>query len=147
MFDSKSVLDTESLNEYRKEATKLTPLLYDEYKSFDVVRVRDFVSKYLSLDDYILFAGAYHDASLQMLNAMKFEHLYGFDTNEMYNEPSLHNEPGYTKIKFFRINIEDTHFPSNFFKAIFSLSVIEHLKRGIVICASKQNIIIKRQVL
>lgn len=127
MFDSKSVLDTESLNEYKKEATKLTPFLFDEYKSFDVVRVRDFVLKYLSFDDYILFAGAYHDASLQMLNAMKFEHLYGFDTNEMYNEPSLHDEPGYTTIKYFRINIEDTHFPSNFFKAIFSLSMIEHL--------------------
>ena len=127
MFDSKSVLDTESLNEYKKEATKLTPVLYDEYKSFDVVRVSDFVSKYLSFDDYILFAGAYHNASLQMLNAMKFEHLYGFDTNGMYNEQSLHDEPGYTKIKYFRISIEDTHFASNFFKAIFSLSVIEHL--------------------
>ncbi|MGC8516234.1 MAG: class I SAM-dependent methyltransferase [Thermoplasmata archaeon] len=127
MLDSSSVMDTGSLNEYRKIGPKLAPIMYDEYKSFDVVKVFNFVSKYLRKSDYILFAGAYHNASLQMLNSMKFEHLYGFDTSEMYNESSLYDEPGYIRIKYFRINIEDTHFPSNFFKAIFSLSVIEHL--------------------
>lgn len=127
MSASSNVLDAESFNEYRKIAPRLAPVIYDEYRSFDIVQVYNFASRYLDKSDYILFAGAYHNSSLQMLNSSKFEHLYGFDKNEMYNESSLYNEPGYTRIKYLKVSIEETHFPSNFFRAIFALSMIEHL--------------------
>ncbi len=127
IWESNNILSTEILEECKKEAKKFNVQIYDESKTFDMLKVYDFAVKNLSKEDYILFAGAYHDSSLLMLDQLEYKHLYGFDTNEMYNEASLYDELHYTRIKYYKIDVRNTHFPSNFFRAIFALSMIEHL--------------------
>ena len=97
-------------------------LIYDFYKTYDMSKALDFASKYLHISDYILFCGAYRDATLQMFSKLCFEHLYGIDLNFKIAE-----SPNYWKIKYYQSDMKNTHFPDNFFNAIFSLSVIEHL--------------------
>ncbi|MEM0136529.1 MAG: hypothetical protein QXU18_15100 [Thermoplasmatales archaeon] len=125
MSDLESVLTSESLKKYRETGSVLTELIYDECDSFDIVEVYEFASVYLGKNDHILCAGTYTDPSLQELDVIEFNNHYGFGTNEVCKESSLYDEKRPTGIKCYKINMRGTCFLIDFFKAIFSLSVIE----------------------
>lgn len=94
----------------------------DKYKAWDMVHILNAVKELnLPKTARIVNLGAYNDATLWALNQSGYRNLYGIDLNE-----DIYNTRFYTQIRYQYGNIEDTHFPSNFFDGALSLSVIEH---------------------
>ncbi|HVH14794.1 MAG TPA: class I SAM-dependent methyltransferase, partial [Candidatus Angelobacter sp.] len=96
--------------------------VYDWNKAFDCINsIQALKELGIGSRDRIISLGAYHDSSLQILDALGYEKLYGIDKNS-----DIYNNHNYNRIRYFWGNIENTHFPGSFFDCGVCLSVIEH---------------------
>jgi hypothetical protein len=69
----------------------------------------------------IIDLGAYNDSSLWALHLLGWNDLCGVDTNER-----IYDQPFYNKIRYLFADIENTHFPPNFFDAALCLRIPTH---------------------
>lgn len=95
--------------------------LGDMVKSWDVLATMNFLSKKLSKTDAVLDIGCYASEILLSLHQIGFTKLTGADLN-----PKLKEMPFSDKIHYEVTNFMRTPFPDASFKAITSISVIEH---------------------
>jgi SAM-dependent methyltransferase len=96
-------------------------VLGDYLKSWDVLETLKFLEKYLSKDDPILDIGCYASEIIVALNKSGFSNLTGADLNSELNQM-----PGQGAIRYETTDFMHTSFADASFKAITSISVIEH---------------------
>ncbi len=93
----------------------------DRLKGCDYLLALEIIQKNFGKSAHIANLGAYKDASLWYLSELGFQHLYGIDLNR-----DILNMPFSWRIKYMYGDMLDTHFPSNMFDAVLSISAIEH---------------------
>jgi len=96
-------------------------VLGDEVKSWDVLETLNFLEQHLQKNDPILDIGSYASEIIVALHKVGFRNLTGADLN-----PELNQMPYQDSIKYEITNFMQTKFPDASFKAITSISVIEH---------------------
>lgn len=96
-------------------------MLGDEVKSWDVLETLDFLEQHLQKNDPILDIGSYASEIIVALHKVGFKNLTGADLN-----PELNQMPYRDLIKYEVTDFMQTRFPDASFKAITSISVIEH---------------------
>jgi SAM-dependent methyltransferase len=96
-------------------------ILGDYLKSWDVLETLKFLEQHLSKGDPILDIGCYASEIIVALNKSGFSNLTGADLN-----PELNQMPGQGVIKYEITDFMHTPFADASFKAITSISVIEH---------------------
>jgi len=96
--------------------------VYDWNDAFDCINTVQAIKELgIGQSDRIINLGAYHDTSLQMLDNLGYQKLYGIDKNA-----DIYNDANYNRIRYSWGNIESTHLPKSFFDCAVCLSVIEH---------------------
>lgn len=95
--------------------------LGDYLKSWDVLESVQFLTQKLDQSEPILDIGAYSSEIIVALHKLGFKNLTGADLN-----PNLPRMPFNTEIRYEVTDFMKTSFPSNSFRAITAISVIEH---------------------
>ena len=95
--------------------------LGDYLKSWDVLETLKFLEQHLSKDDPILDIGCYASEIIVILHKSGFSSLTGADLNSELNQM-----PGQGFIKYETTDFMHTPFADASFKAVTSISVIEH---------------------
>ena len=95
--------------------------LGDQVKSWDVLLTLNFIQQQLKKHEPILDIGCYASEVIVALHKRGFSHLSGADLN-----PGLHKMPFANAIHYETTNFMQTKFADASFKAITSISVIEH---------------------
>jgi SAM-dependent methyltransferase len=93
----------------------------DFIKSWDVFLTLDFIEKNLRKDEPILDIGCYASEIIAVLHKSGYSNLSGVDLNQ-----NLTKMPFRESIKYKITDFMHTGFPNSSFKAITSISVIEH---------------------
>lgn len=93
----------------------------DIVKSWDVLATVKFIESRLNKKEPILDIGCYSSEILASLHKMGYSNLTGADLN-----PDLNKMPYQKSISYEVVNFMHTKFPASSFKAITSISVIEH---------------------
>jgi SAM-dependent methyltransferase len=96
-------------------------VLGDFVKSWDVLKTLEFIEDHIDKNEPIVDFGSYASEVLVALHKLGYKNLTGADLN-----PDLKRMPYQGKIKYEIINFLKTKFADNSFKAITSISVIEH---------------------
>jgi len=96
-------------------------VLGDYLKSWDVLETLKFIEKNIDQKDPILDIGCYASEIILALNKSGFSNLTGADLN-----PELNQMPGQGAINYETTDFMHTPFADSSFKAITSISVIEH---------------------
>ncbi len=96
-------------------------VLGDHVKSWDVLETLNFLEQQLQKNEPILDIGCYASEIIVALHKMGFTNLTGADLN-----PDLTQMPSQGIIKYEVANFMHTQFSDASFKAITSISVIEH---------------------
>lgn len=96
-------------------------VLGDHLKSWDVLETLKFLEQHINKDEPVLDIGCYASEIIIALNKRKFSNLTGADLN-----PDLNKMPGQGVIKYETTDFMHTPFKDASFKAITSISVIEH---------------------
>lgn len=105
----------------RRLKLKHSLLLGDYVKSWDVLATLNFLEKNLKKSEPILDIGSYASEVIVSLHKFGFTNLTGADLN-----PALKDMPYSDSIKYEITNFMQTRFADSSFKAITSISVIEH---------------------
>jgi len=95
--------------------------LGDFVKSWDVLKTLEFIESSIQKGDPIIDFGSYASEIIVALHKVGYTNLTGADLN-----PDLKRMPYQGKIKYEITNFLKTRFADNSFKAITSISVIEH---------------------
>ncbi|MBU3547849.1 bifunctional 2-polyprenyl-6-hydroxyphenol methylase/3-demethylubiquinol 3-O-methyltransferase UbiG [Polynucleobacter sp. P1-05-14] len=95
--------------------------LGDFLKSWDVLKTLEFIESNIQKGEPIIDFGSYASEILVALHKMGYSNLTGADLN-----PNLKKMPHQGAIKYEITNFLKTKFADNSFKAITSISVIEH---------------------
>ncbi len=95
--------------------------LGDFVKSWDVLKTLEFIESNIQKGDPIIDFGSYASEIIVALHKVGYTNLTGADLN-----PDLKRMPYQGKIKYEITNFLKTRFADNSFKAITSISVIEH---------------------
>lgn len=95
--------------------------LGDHIKSWDVLETLNFLAQNIQKNDPVLDIGCYASEIIVALHKQGYTNLTGADLN-----PDLKLMPGQGKIHYETTNFMHTPFPDGSFKAITSISVIEH---------------------
>ena len=95
--------------------------LGDQVKSWDVLLTLNFIQQQLKKNEPILDIGCYASEVIVALHKLGFSDLTGADLN-----PGLHKMPFADAIRYETTNFMQTKFADGSFKAITSISVIEH---------------------
>ena len=93
----------------------------DELKSWDVMRALEFIEKHVDKFEPIADIGCYASEVLISLHKLGYTKLTGIDLNS-----KVHEMPYSTAIHYEVSDFKKTPFPNEAFKAITSISVIEH---------------------
>jgi len=93
----------------------------DYVKSWDVLKTLNFIEQNVKKTEPILDIGCYASEIIAALHKSGYSNLTGADLN-----PDLKEMPGQGLIKYEMTNFMHTPFESGAFKAITSISVIEH---------------------
>lgn len=93
----------------------------DQVKSWDVSETLDFIEKHVQKNEAILDIGCYASEIIVALHKAGYTHLTGADLN-----PDLKQMPHQGIIRYENTNFMQTPFADASFKAITSISVIEH---------------------
>lgn len=93
----------------------------DRLKSWDVLKTLELLKKNITPNEPILDIGCFASEILHCASKAGFSNLHGIDLNPLLNKM---NNLGH--IKFQNSNFFNTNFPNESFKAITSISVIEH---------------------
>jgi SAM-dependent methyltransferase len=93
----------------------------DKIKSWDVLATINFIESHVQKTDPILDIGCYASEILASLHKMRYSNLSGADLN-----PNLNKMPYQGSIRYEVTNFMHTMFADASFKAITSISVIEH---------------------
>ena len=93
----------------------------DYVKSWDVLRTLDFVQAHVRIDEPVADIGCYASEVLVALHRLGYRKLTGFDLN-----PALAKMPHSDCINYVVSDFKKTPHPDGSFKAITSISVIEH---------------------
>jgi len=116
-----SVLESPLFSLLRKLKVIRGPKIGDTVKSWDVLSTLNFLQTNVEKDEPILDIGCYASEILFALHKLGFKQLTGVDLN-----PDLLNMPLRDYIKYVTANFMQTDFEDSSFKAITSISVIEH---------------------
>ncbi|OZA05609.1 MAG: hypothetical protein B7X95_05760 [Methylophilaceae bacterium 17-44-8] len=95
--------------------------LGDKIKSWDVLETLNFLDQNIQKNDPVLDIGCYASEIIVALHKQGYTNLTGADLN-----PDLKLMPGQGNIRYETTNFMHTPFPDASFKAITSISVIEH---------------------
>ncbi|MDO8961601.1 MAG: class I SAM-dependent methyltransferase [Methylophilus sp.] len=95
--------------------------LGDKIKSWDVLETLKFLDQNIQKHDPVLDIGCYASEIIVALHKQGYTNLTGADLN-----PELNLMPGQGSIRYETTNFMHTPFPDASFKAITSISVIEH---------------------
>lgn len=95
--------------------------LGDKIKSWDVLETLNFLDQNIQKNDAVLDIGCYASEIIVALHKQGYTNLTGADLN-----PNLKLMPGQGSIRYQTTNFMHTPFPDGSFKAITSISVIEH---------------------
>lgn len=95
--------------------------LGDKIKSWDVLETLNFLDQNIQKNDSVLDIGCYASEIIVALHKQGYTNLTGADLN-----PDLKLMPGQGSIRYETTNFMHTPFPDSSFKAITSISVIEH---------------------
>jgi SAM-dependent methyltransferase len=93
----------------------------DMVKSWDVLATVKFLNAHIDKTDPVLDIGCYASEINSALHKLGYTNLSGADLN-----PDLPNMPHQTQIKYQVTDFKHTHFADASFRAITSISVIEH---------------------
>lgn len=93
----------------------------DMIKSWDVHATVDFIESHVKKNEAILDIGCYSSEILASLHKIGYSNLTGADLN-----PKLNRMPYQESIRYAVTNFMHTQFADSSFKAITSISVIEH---------------------
>lgn len=93
----------------------------DMIKSWDVHATVNFIEDHVKKDEAILDIGCYSSEILASLHKIGYSNLTGADLN-----PNLNRMPYQESIRYVVTNFMHTKFADSSFKAITSISVIEH---------------------
>jgi SAM-dependent methyltransferase len=93
----------------------------DHVKSWDVLETLNFIEQHIQKDEPILDIGCYASEIIVALHKSGYTNLTGADLN-----PDLNQMPGQGVIKYETTDFMHTPFTDASFKAITSISVIEH---------------------
>ena len=96
-------------------------ILGDFIKSWDVLKTLEFIEENVKKNEAIIDFGSYASEILIALHKVGYTNLTGADLN-----PDLKKMPYQNEIKYEITNFLNTNFADNSFKAITSISVIEH---------------------
>ncbi len=96
-------------------------VLGDYIKSWDVLKTVDFITANTNKTDAIVDIGSYASEIVVALHKLGFTNLTGVDLN-----PDLKKMPFSESIRYEISNFMHTQLPSSSFKAVTSISVIEH---------------------
>jgi len=116
-----SSLDTPFKRIIRRLGFADGPPLGDHIKGWDVLETIDFIEQYVNTDQPILDIGCYASEALIALHKLGYSKLTGADLN-----PDLSKMPYGDLINYEITNFMQTKFEDGSFKAITSISVIEH---------------------
>ena len=116
-----SSLESDLSTRLRKYKLVRGIVLGDLVKSWDVLATLEFIEKNINKNEPIVDFGAYASEILIALHKVGYTNLTGADLN-----PDLKRMPYQGKIKYEITNFLKTRFVDNSFKAITSISVIEH---------------------
>jgi SAM-dependent methyltransferase len=97
----------------------------DLIKSWDVLATVNFIERHVETTEPILDIGCYASEILASLHKLRYSHLSGADLN-----PNLNNMPYRDSIHYEVTDFMHTRFADASFKAITSISVIEHAFDG-----------------
>jgi len=93
----------------------------DQVKSWDVLETLNFIEEHLAKDEAILDIGCYASEVPVALHKLCYTNISGADLN-----PTLQKMPYSKSINYVETNFMHTKFEDASFKAITSISVIEH---------------------
>ncbi len=96
-------------------------LLGDDVKSWDVLATLNFIEQHVQINEPILDIGCYASEIIVALHKLGYANLTGADLN-----PDLLQMPYKDSIRYEITNFMQTKFADASFKAITSISVIEH---------------------
>jgi len=105
----------------RKLGVLRGPAIGEYNKSWDVLETIRFLEEHLGKDDPVLDLGAYSSEVPVALHRLGFRNVAGVDL-----DPRLANMPHPDRIRYVTGNFMETAFPDASFRAITSISVIEH---------------------
>ncbi|BCK88835.1 hypothetical protein MIZ01_2641 [Sideroxyarcus emersonii] len=100
----------------------------DQVKSWDVLETLNFIERHVQKNEAILDIGCYASEIIVALHKAGYTHLTGADLN-----PDLKQMPYQKSIRYEKVNFMQTPFADASFKAITSISVIEHGFNGAVL--------------
>lgn len=116
-----SLVDTPFRELLRKWCLVRGMAVGDIVKSWDVLTTINFLETHVNKDESILDIGCYASEVIVALHKLGYSSLTGADLN-----PNLKNMPYQDVIRYEISNFMSTKFPDASFKAITSISVIEH---------------------
>jgi SAM-dependent methyltransferase len=116
-----SVVDSPLRSLMRRLRLARGPGVGDRVKSWDVLFAVDFIERHVGKDQAIADIGAYASEVLICLHRLGYTRLTGIDLN-----PKVRAMPHAGAIRYEVGNFMKTPFPDRTFKAITSISVIEH---------------------
>ncbi len=93
----------------------------DQVKSWDVLATLKFITEHVAVDEAVLDIGCYASEVPVALHQLGYTNLTGADLNS-----NLQKMPSSDCIKYVETNFMHTKFKDSSFKAITSISVIEH---------------------
>jgi len=102
-----------------------SPLVGDVRKSWDVLRTAQFIESHVPKHAPVLDIGARGSEILPVLRRMGYEGLTGIDL-----DPAVRDMPGLGGIRYEVRDFMNSGFPSERYKAITAISVIEHGFKG-----------------
>lgn len=117
----RSVLESKLSGALRKLRLPLGLPVGDVIKSWDVALTLDFIERNLSKDTRVLDLGAYCSEVPVALARMGFTGVHGVDLN-----PAVADMPEARRVSYHVGNFMQTPFEPSSFRAITSISVIEH---------------------
>ena len=116
-----SVLESPLLSMLRKLKVIRGPKIGDKVKSWDVLSTLNFLQENVRKDEPVLDIGCFASEILVALHKLGYTQLAGVDLN-----PDLSKMPFNDSIEYVKANFMHTKFKDSSFRAITSISVIEH---------------------
>lgn len=116
-----SAIDPRLRNLMRRLRLDRSPAVGDRLKSWDVLFAVEFIEKHVGKDEPLADIGCYASEVLICLHRLGYTRLTGIDLN-----PKVREMPYAAAIRYEVGNFMKTPFPDGTFKAITSISVIEH---------------------
>jgi SAM-dependent methyltransferase len=113
--------DTGLREQLRKWGVLRSPAIGEYNKSWDVLETIGFLEEHVGRDEAVLDLGAYSSEVPVALHHLGFRRVVGIDL-----DPRLSNMPHGDQIRYVTGDFMNTAFEDGAFKAITSISVIEH---------------------